>query len=196
MSASGKNLKILSLLGSPRKKGNSTLLANHITLGAESQGASVESIYLNGLNIKPCQGCYACQKDDSKGCAVDDDMQDIYPKVLEADALIIASPVYWFNMSAQIKIFMDRCFALFNENQEVSPLSGKKVAIAMTYGDKDAFSSGCINALRTFQDAYDYVGSEIVGMVYGSAEEPGEIVSNKALLQDAEELGIKLVTGK
>ena len=195
MANSDNEIKILALYGSPRKKGNSTLLANHIILGAESQGASVESIYLNGLDIKACQGCYVCQKDDSKGCAIDDDMQALYPKVLEADALIIASPVYWFTMSAQVKLFMDRCFALFNENQEISPLSGKKVAIAMSYGDKDAFSSGCINALRTFQDAYNYVGSEITGMVYGSAEEPGEIVNNKSLLQDAEELGIKLVSG-
>ncbi len=86
------------------KKGNSTLLANHIILGAESRGATGASNYLNGLNIKPCQGCYTCQKEDSKGCAVDDDLQDIYPKIIEVDALIIASPVYWFTMSAQTKI--------------------------------------------------------------------------------------------
>ncbi|MCF8070391.1 MAG: flavodoxin family protein [Desulfobacterales bacterium] len=195
MADSEKNINILSLFGSPRKKGNSTLLAKHIILGAKSQGASVESIYLNGLNLKPCQGCYTCKKKDSKGCAVDDDMQDIYPKVIEADALIIASPVYWFNMSAQIKIFLDRCYALYNNNQDENPLSGKKIAIAMSYGDKDAFSSGCINALRSFQDIYNYVDANIVGMVYGSAEEPGEIVSNTELIKEAEALGVKLVTG-
>ncbi len=196
MPKSKKEVKIIALLGSPRKKGNSTLLANHIILGAESQGATVESIYLNGLNIKPCQGCYACQAKDSQGCAVKDDMQAIYPKITEADALIIASPVYWFNMSAQTKIFMDRCIALFNENPEKSSLYGKKIAIAMSYGDKDAFCSGCINALRTFQDAYNFVGADIAGMVYGSAEEPGEIASNTGLMQDAEALGEKLVSGK
>jgi len=196
MPKSKKEVKIIALLGSPRKKGNSTLLANHIILGAESQGATVESIYLNGLNIKPCQGCYVCQAKDSQGCAVKDDMQAIYPKITEADALIIASPVYWFNMSAQTKIFMDRCIALFNENPEKSSLYGKKIAIAMSYGDKDAFCSGCINALRTFQDAYNFVGADIVGMVYGSAEEPGEIASNTGLMQDAEALGEKLVSGK
>ncbi len=184
------------MFGSPRKKGNSTLLANHIILGAESKGATVESIYLNGLNIKPCQGCYVCQDEDSKGCAVEDDMQAIYSKIIEADALIIASPVYWFTMSAQTKIFMDRCLALYNENHEKSQLYGKNIAIAMTYGDKDAFSSGCINALRTFQDAYNFVGADIVGMVYGSAEEPGEITTNADLMQDAEALGKKLVSGK
>jgi len=191
-----KEVKILALFGSPRKKGNSTLLANHIILGAESRGAIIESIYLNGLNIKPCQGCYACQEEDSKGCAVDDDMQGIYPKITEADALIIASPVYWFTMSAQTKIFMDRCIATYNEDPEKSQLHGKKIAIAMTFGDKDAFSSGCVNALRTFQDAYNFVGADIAGMVYGSAEEPGEIAADTELMKDAEALGKKLVSGE
>jgi len=104
--------------------------------------------------------------------------------------------VYWFNMSAQTKIFMDRCIALYNQNPEESALYGKNIAIAMTYGDKDVFCSGCINALRTFQDAYNFVGADIVGMVYGSAEAPGEIAANAGLIQDAEALGKKLVPGK
>jgi multimeric flavodoxin WrbA len=191
-----KEVKILALCGSPRKKGNSTLLANHIIAGAESEGATIESIYLNGLNIKPCQGCYACQEEGSKGCVINDDMQEIYSKIIKADALIIASPVYWFNMSAQTKIFMDRCMALYNETPEKGPLYCKNIAIAMTYGDKDAFSSGCVNALRTFQNAYNFVGADIVGMVYGSAEEPGEIAANEGLIKDAEALGKKLVSGK
>ena len=189
-----KKLKILALFGSPRKKGNTTVLANQIILGAESKGAKVETVYLNDLSIKPCQGCYACQVEGSKGCAVEDDMQDIYSKVAEADALIIASPVYWFTMSAQTKIFMDRCFALYSENNEESRLYGKNIAIAMTYGDKDAFSSGCVNALRTFQDSYNFVGSDITGIVHGSAEEPGDIVDNKELMQDAQTLGKELAS--
>jgi len=188
-----KESNVLALLGSPRKQGNSRLLANHIMIGAESRGATIESIYLNGLDIKSCQGCYACQKEESRGCIVNDDMQGLYPKIIQADALIIASPVYWFSMSAQTKIFMDRCMALFNENPKEGPLYGKNIAIAMTYGDKDAFSSGCINALRTFQDAYNFVGADIVGMVYGSAEEPGEIANNSELIQDAETLGKNLI---
>jgi len=85
--------KILVLLGSPRKKGNSTTLAKQIVQGAESAGAEVETVYLNGLDIKPCQGCYACKKKNSKGCVVDDDMQSLYPKIIASDALVIATPV-------------------------------------------------------------------------------------------------------
>jgi multimeric flavodoxin WrbA len=97
----GENQKhVVVLLGSPRKKGNSTVLAKQIIHGVESVSAKVETVYLNGLNIKPCQGCYACKKKNSTGCAVDDDMQSLYPKLVESDAWVIASPVYWFSMSA------------------------------------------------------------------------------------------------
>jgi len=183
--------KILVLLGSPRKKGNSTTLANQIVAGAESAGATVEKIFLHGKDISPCQACYACQQPDSKGCAIDDEMQPIYGKLIAADGWVIASPVYWFSMSAQTKLFLDRCFALPAYKKDA--FTGKRIAIAMSYGDEDAFNSGCVNALRTFQDSARYVGANLVGMVYGSAEKPGEIKANDALMRQAVALGKKLV---
>jgi multimeric flavodoxin WrbA len=183
--------KILVLLGSPRKKGNSTTLANQIVAGAESAGATAETIFLHGKDISPCQACYACQQPDSKGCAIDDEMQPIYGKLIEADGWVIASPVYWFSMSAQTKLFLDRCFALPAYKKDA--FTGKRIAIAMSYGDEDAFNSGCVNALRTFQDSARYVGANLVGMVYGSAEKPGEIKANDALMRQAVALGKKLV---
>ena len=192
MANKDESRKVLVLLSSPRKKGNSAILAKQITTGAESAGAKVETIFLHGMKIAPCQSCYTCQKPDSKGCAIDDDMQSIYPKLIEADSWAIASPVFWFTMSAQAKLFMDRCFAL--PAYEKNPFAGKRIAIAMSYGDTDPFTSGCVNALRTFQDAFRYVGAKIVGMVYGSAMEAGEIKSNSALMQMAEELGKRLVS--
>jgi multimeric flavodoxin WrbA len=182
--------KILVLFSSPRKKGNSAALANQIIKGSASEGANVEAVFLNGMNISPCQACYACQKKDSKGCAIDDDMQSIYPKLVEYDTWVIASPVYWFTMSAQAKLFMDRCFALLAYAN--NPFAGKRIAIAMSYGDTDPFNSGCVNALRAFQDSFNYVGANIIGMVYGSANEAGEITSNANLMQQAESLGKKL----
>jgi len=186
-----KTGNVLILYGSPRKNGNSATLADMIALGAESAGARVEKVFLHGMKISPCQSCYACQKPDSKGCAIDDDMQGIFQKLIEHDTWVIASPVYWFNMSAQTKLFMDRCFAL--PAYKKNAFSRKKIAIAMSYGDTDPFTSGCINALRCFQDAFRYVGAKIVGMVYGSAMEAGEIKADTALLKNAEELGKKLV---
>ena len=189
-----KAKKVLILLGSPRRKGNSAILAEAIARGAKAAGASVETVFFQPLEIAPCKACYACQKPKSKGCAIDDDMQPIYRKMLEAEAWVIASPVYWFTMSAQIKLWMDRCLAFGAYAKD--PFEGKRIAVAMSYGGDDPFDSGCVNALRTFQDAYRYVGAEIVGMVYGSAMEPGDIKANKALLKEAEGLGRKLVSGR
>lgn len=182
--------KVLVLLGSPRKNGNSAILAERIAQGAKASGAEVEYVFLQELTIAPCRSCYACQKKGARKCAVDDDMQSLYPKLIAADAWVIASPVYWFNMSAQTKIFMDRLFALPAYQKDA--FYGKRIAIAMTYGDVDPFASGCINALRCFQDAFGYTKSKIVGMVYGSALGAGEIKKNDALLKEAQDLGKKL----
>jgi multimeric flavodoxin WrbA len=184
--------KVLVLLGSPRKKGNSALLAERIAKGAKSVGAKVETLFMHGMNIAPCKSCYACQKPDSKGCSINDDMQSVYKKLMEADAWVIASPVYWFTMSAQTKLWMDRCFALLPFAKEA--FVDKRIAIAMSYGDIDPVKSGCVNALRTFQDALGYVQACIVGMVYGSAMDAGEIKNNDALMKEAEELGKQLVS--
>jgi len=183
--------KIMIVLGSPRKKGNSAKLAELVAKGAKEGGAKVETFYLNGMNIKPCQACMKCQKENAKGCAIRDDMQSLYPKLREADGVVIASPVYWFTMSAQTKLFMDRCFAL--PAYAKAPFAGKRIAIAMSYADADPFVSGCVNALRTFQDAFNYTKSRIVGMIYGSAFGAGEIRANEALLKEAETLGKNLV---
>ena len=184
--------KVLVLLGSPRRKGNSAILADQIAQGAKAVGARVETLFIHGMKISPCKSCYACQKPNSKGCSIKDDMQEVYKKLREADAWVIASPVYWFTVSAQTKLWMDRCFALLPYAKEV--FADKRIAIAMSYGDNDPFKSGCVNALRTFQDAYGYVQACIVGMVYGSAMDAGEIRKNEALMKEAEDLGAQLVS--
>ena len=187
----GKAKKVLVLLGSPRRKGNSAILAGKIVEGAKAARVGIDTVFLHGLKILPCKACYACQKPKSKGCSIDDDMQPLYRKMLEADAWVIASPVYWFTMSAQMKLWMDRCLAFGAYAKD--PFEGKRIAVAITYGGEDPFDSGCVNALRTFQDAYNYVGAKMVGMVYGSAMEAGDIKANKALLKEAKALGTKLV---
>ena len=184
--------KVLVLLGSPRKKGNSAILAESIAKGAMSVGAHVETLFIHGMKIAPCNSCYACQKPNNKGCSINDDMQIVYKKLLASDAWIIASPVYWFTMSAQTKLWMDRTFALLPRAEEA--FTGKRIAVAMSYGDSEPFKSGCVNALRTFQDAFGYVQACIVGMVYGSAMDAGEIKNNKSLMKEAEKLGKRLVS--
>jgi multimeric flavodoxin WrbA len=184
--------KILLVMGSPRKEGNSATLAKQVAAGAEAGGAEVESFTLHGMNIQPCTACNACREENSKGCVIDDDMEVLYSKLRQADALVISSPIYWFTVSAQTKLFMDRWYALGGPGEEYAAFAGKRIGIVLTYADVDPFTSGAVNALRTFQDAFNYVGAEIVGMVYGSASEAGEIARNRDLMGEAYELGKKL----
>lgn len=196
--------KIIIVEASPRHNGNSTLLAREVASGARSLGAEVETVHLRDMKIIPCIACDACQISLEKNCALYDDMNDIYPRLRAADAIVYATPIYWFTVSGQIKLFMDRCYALTYLKSEVeedgaepvctmeSDLCGKKFGVVLTYGDADPFVSGAVNALRTFQDMARYLGSEIVGYVYGSALAPGEVVGNDALMQQAYNLGREL----
>jgi len=184
------NKEVLIMLGSPRKRGNSAILARQVAAGAKSAGAKVESFYLHGMNIQPCTACNRCQTKTGKGCVLDDGMQELYPRLRRAGALVIATPVYWFTMSAQTKAFLDRCYAL--GGPEGNDLTGKRIGIVLTYADPDPFSSGAVNAIRTFQDAFRYVDAKLVGMVYGSAWKAGEIKANEELMAKAYELGQQL----
>jgi len=182
--------KVVIVMGSPRKNGNSATLAQSVAEGARAAGADVESFYLHEMDIKPCTACDVCREDTATDCNIDDDMQSLYPKLRQADALVIASPIYWFTVAAQTKLFMDRCYAL--GGPQGNALKGKRIGIILTYGDSDPFNSGAVNALRTFQDAFAYIGSHIVGMVYGSASEAGEIKTNRDLMGKAYRLGKQL----
>jgi len=185
--------RVLIVVGSPRKNGNSAILAKQVAAGAKAEGAVVETFYLHEMNIKPCSACDACRGKNASDCIISDDMRQLYPKLRSAQAIVVASPIYWFTVSAQTKLFMDRWYALGSD--EGYELAGKRFGIVLTYADADPFSSGAVNALRTFQDAFNFIGAKIVGLVYGSAWKAGEIRRNKGLLREAFELGKKLVSG-
>ena len=149
--------QVVVVKASPRRNGNSAALADQVAEGARAAGAQVEDFYLHGMDIQACDACDACHTEPYRGCIVDDDMQILYPRLLAADAIVIASPVYWFTLSAQAKLFLDRCYALVDADGYL--LKGKKIGIAMAYGDSDPFVSGAVNALRALQDAYRYVNA-------------------------------------
>jgi multimeric flavodoxin WrbA len=182
--------KMVIVKGSPRKNGNSSTLAKQVEDGAKSRGAEIQCFYLHGMQIGACTACDTCRKKPEVNCIIEDDMQLIYPTLRLADAIVIASPIYWFTVSAQTKLFMDRCYGLWEPQGYL--LAGKRIGILLSYADPDPFVSGAVNALRTFQDMFNYVGAEIVGMVYGSARMPGEIKRNKKLMDSAFQLGVKL----
>ncbi len=178
--------KILVLKGSPRPRSNSSRLADKLAAGARDAGAAVDSFTLHTMNIKPCDGCDACHSGDRQ-CIIADDMDILYPKLRAADVIVIATPIYWFTMSAQTKMCIDRWYAL--ENDSGNALRGKRFVFVLTYGDSDPWTSGAVNAMRAFQDMCRYVKAEIAGMVYGSASDQGDIESQPKLLEKAYKLG-------
>ena len=181
--------KVLIVRGSPREKGNSASLAERVLQGAVDAGADVEDIYLHALDIQPCDSCASC-KETNGVCVIGDDMQKLYPKIGEAEAIVFASPIYYFTISAQLKMFIDRWYAL--ESDEDEPIKHKQFGVVLTYGDSDAYRSGGINAVHTFESMCHHLESEIVGVVHGTAKKWGDARDDEKLMEAAYQLGKKI----
>ncbi len=106
-------MKIIAFSGSPRKNGNTELLLKEAVKGIESEGLEVRTFDLNIMNIRPCQGCGGCIKTGE--CIYKDDMLRVSDAIRSADRIILASPVYFYSVSAQAKVMIDRCQSFWNE---------------------------------------------------------------------------------
>ena len=178
---------ILILKGSPREKGNSAVLADKAAEGARSAGAQVESVYLHGLDIRPCDACEECS---SGACVIEDDMTSLYPKLAAADGIILASPIYWFTFSAQLKLCIDRWYAF--QAHQWKEVAHKKYGIILAYGDSDLHNSGGINAIHTIETMCRYLKSEVVGIVHGSLSDVGDAEKHPDLMEEAFALGKRM----
>ena len=172
-------MKILALIGSPRKNGNCDILVNKI---AEKIDGEKEILFLNELNLNYCNACQACQKGD---CIKDDDVRDIVAKIEDADLLIFSSPIYFRQMSAQAKTIIDR-FYMISQNPERS-LAGTKVIQVFTQANpSDAFDS-YIKSMETMPFAF--LGMELIETIIAKgAAGKGEGIENA--LKEIEELEI------
>lgn len=133
-------MKIVALLGSPRSNKNSATIANRFISTAAQLGAESRTFELNKLTYRGCQGCYAC-KTGSDICVVKDDLTEVLAAVKEADLVLLASPVYYGEVTAQLKGFIDRTFSYLKPdyvtNAQPSRLSPKKLVMALTQGHPD-----------------------------------------------------------
>jgi multimeric flavodoxin WrbA len=141
-------MKLIGFIGSSRKEGNTAWVVNKILEGAAEQGAETQAWYFSDLDINPCRGCLGCVKNDR--CVINDDMQRLYDALAQADALVLGSPIYMGQMSAQAKIFTDRLFAQITPR--FSPKfkkenAGKKLILVFTQGNPDS---------SMFQTYYEY----------------------------------------
>jgi len=186
--------KVLVISATPRREGNSDILADRVADGARAAGAEVEKVRLADRKIGYCRACDSCQKSRETLCVQQDGMSDLYLKILQADAIVLASPIYFFTISGQLKVFLDRTYAL-GGGGDWTALAGKKAAAVFTYAEPNALYSGVTNAFRMLQDACSFLGVELVGCVHAPCAAPGEIRGNAAALKAAEELGHELAKG-
>jgi multimeric flavodoxin WrbA len=124
--------KIIALNGSPREQGSTAALVDAVLKAAGQQGAEVKSYYLNGMKIRGCQACYACKAEGR--CVLNDDMQQLYGEIAGADGIIFASPVYMWQVTAQLKAAVDRLFPFLKRDYSSYLTPGKKVLLAVTQG--------------------------------------------------------------
>ena len=148
-------MKVVTLFGSPRPNGNTATLAKRFNRTAEDLGAEVQSFLLNKIEASGCQACDAC-KTKTDRCILDDEMSGILEAVREADVLVAASPIYFADITAQFKIFVDRCYSYVDPFEDVptgSRLSpGKKFVLitAQNRGD-ELFEDICKKYLMIFK---------------------------------------------
>lgn len=174
--------KVLILSGSPRKGGNSDILCDEFAKGALANGHEVEKICVAERKIAPCLGCYYC-KDHGGKCVLNDGMAEILQKIIAADVLVLATPVYFYSMCAQLKAVIDRTVARWTE------IANKELYYIMTAAEDERDTmDGTLACLHGFAMCID--GYEEKGILYGrGVQEKGEVVHCPDLMRIAREMG-------
>ncbi len=190
-------MKVLGIMGSPRRQSNTEILLDRALAGAKEAGAEVEKVLVSQLKISPCLEIYACRKDGN--CAIKDDMQSLYDKLLEADHIIFASPIFFYGITSQAKAVVDRCQALWirrhvlgigKENNRER--RGAFISVGATRGAK--LFDGAVLTVKYFFDA---IGVKYAGdLLVRGVDNKGQIKEHPAVLDDAFRLGQELVRGK
>jgi len=185
-------MKTVGVYGSPRKGGNTDALLDSALKGVQSKGGGIEKIYVRDLKISGCRSCYGCEKTGI--CIVKDDMQEIYPLLDEADAVILASPIFFYGVTSQIKSLIDRGQAMWARKRlnkknvkDGSLIKGKGylIAVGATKG-KNLFECATLVA-KYFFDALDMRYED--GLFFRGMESIDAAKKNPEALQQAYEFG-------
>lgn len=186
--------KILIFSGSPKKNGNTSLLVSWLTEGARSKGAEVEIVETAFLKYKTtgCMSCRACQKLEKYECVIDDEAKPFIAKMAEVDVIVMATPLYFFGASAQLKLIFDRMFSLYKWDNAVdtmkTPLKGKTFAIVAS-----AFEDmGLGDLAKPFALTAKYTGMKFEALLVPNARESGEITKIAGIREKAVEFGKNL----
>jgi multimeric flavodoxin WrbA len=189
-------VKVLGIFGSPRRGGNTELLLEEALKGAQSEGAEIDRVYVTDFTITPCKECHGC--DQTGNCIILDEMQKIYPRLLEADVIILASPIFFYGITAWAKALIDRSQALWARKYLLKDPSlgkeGKKrkgffISVGATKGQK--VFEGAILTVKYF---FDVLNTEYIGeLLFREVEAKGDILKHPRALQEAFEVGRRLV---
>lgn len=189
-------MHVLFVLGSPRKSGNSETMAHSAAEVVQHNGASVEMLRLHGANILPCTGCGGCEKNDGDCVVRSDDMTKMYEAVDRADRIVLVSPVYFYGVTAQAKIFIDRFQAYWARkylHKKVTPENSNKkgffMGCAATSGKK--VFDGCLLTVKCFFDSLDigYGGSLLIRGI----DHPEAASKDEAILSQCKQFGEEIV---
>lgn len=188
-------MNVLFIIGSPRKNGNTDILAKSVMDGVKENGGATEVVYLSEHKISPCVACGGCETTGK--CVIQDDMQELYDKVDSADRVVIASPIYFYGVTAQTKAFIDRCQAFWSRKYLLKKRMEGDVArkgiflsVSATKGER-IFEGAVLSAKYAF-DAIDVdYGGEI--LVRG-VDSKGAILKMDDMLEQARSFGKKIVS--
>jgi multimeric flavodoxin WrbA len=191
-------MDVLVFLGSPRKKGNSEVLTEAFLEGVREAGGDPEIIRLCDLTINPCISCGGC--DDSGKCVVEDDMTPLYEKIITIDKIILASPIFFYGITAQAKAFIDRTQALWNRKRllvqkgewiDNPERKGFFISVAATKGSK-IFEG----AILTMKYGYDAMGYQYTGdLLVSGPDKRGDMIKSDMKLKEAKEAGRNFILG-
>jgi len=188
------DMRTIAFLGSPRKDGNTDLLLQEAVKGMESAGLTARVFRLNLMDIKPCQNCGGC--DENGECIINDDMAEIYREIRTADRIILASPIFFFTVSAQTKILIDRCQSFWCEKYLLKkPIGGgkygRKGLLLLAGGMKKEIGIQCAETTaRAFFRTISVPDHDTLG--YLGVDAKGAILEHPTALKEAFEAGKKL----
>ncbi len=189
-------MKILGIYGSPRKGGNTDILLDKVLEGARAADVQIISIYARDLKIAGCRACGACDKTGK--CIIMDDMQTVYPLLQDADVIFLASPIFFYGMSSQVKAIIDRCQAMWakrvsekSREERKRHDSGKGYLIAVGATSGENLFDGVQLTARYFFDVLDmsYEG----GIFFRRVDQKAAILNHPTALKEALDLGNRAV---
>lgn len=176
--------KIIILNGSPRKKGNTSALAAEFIRGAKEAGHTVTEFFLDSMDIHGCKGCFGGHSSRECPCVQKDDMMQIYPAVKECDVIVLATPLYYWNMSGQIRTAVDRLFALEEGDGNLLRGHGRASALLMA-----AEGHGFEDVLTYYDHLMEHLRWKNLGHVLAGGNGNVGDIEGKPELEQAYELG-------